>query len=59
MVDLKLKLPETQEVEADAETLVAIDRGIKAAAEGDAVSIEEVRRMIPKWISRFESQTRR
>lgn len=59
MVDLKLQVPATEEVEADAETLAAIDRGIKAAAEGRTVPLEEVRKMIPKWISKFKSQTRR
>src|SRR5260370_680410 len=59
MVDLKLQVPATEEVEVDAETLAAIDLGIKAADEGRTVSLDEVRGMIPKWLSRFESQTRR
>ena len=56
MVDLKLQVPVTDEVEVDAATLAAIDRGIKDAEEGRTVSIDEVRKMIPKWISKFESQ---
>ena len=56
MVDLKLQVPATNEVEVDAETLAAIDRGIKDADEGRTVSIDDVRKIIPKWISRFESQ---
>ena len=56
MVDLKLQVPATDEVAVDAETLAAIDRGIKDADEGRIVSIDEVRKMIPKWISKFESQ---
>jgi predicted transcriptional regulator len=56
MVDLKLQVPATDEVEVDAETLAAIDRGIKDADEGRTVSIAEVRKMIPQWISKFESQ---
>jgi predicted transcriptional regulator len=59
MVDLKLDVPVTEEVEVDAETLVAIDRGIRAADEGHTVSLEEARKMIPRWISRFASQTPR
>ena len=59
MVDLKLQVPETEEVEVDAETLAVIDRGIQAADEGRTVSLEEAREMIPNWISKFESQTRR
>jgi len=55
MVDLKLQVPATDKVEVEAETLAAIDRGIKDADEGRTVSIDEVRTMIPKWISKFES----
>jgi predicted transcriptional regulator len=56
MVDLKLQVPATDMVEVNSETLAAIDRGVKDADEGRTVSIDEVRTMIPKWISRFESQ---
>jgi len=59
MVDLKLQVPATDEVEVDSQILAAIDWGIEAAEEGRSVPLEEVRKMIPKWISRFESQTRR
>ena len=56
MVDLKLDIPARNKVEVDLETLAAIDRGIKDADEGHTVSMDEVREMIPKWISKFESQ---
>lgn len=56
MVDLKLQVPATDEVEVDAETLAAIDRGIIDVHEGRTVPIDEVRKMIPKWISKFDSQ---
>jgi len=56
VVDLKLQVPATDKVQVDAETLAAIDRGIKDADEGRTVSIDEARQMIPKWISKFESQ---
>ena len=46
----------TEEVEVDEETLAAIDRGIKAADEGGTVSLEEVRKMMPEWIRKFESR---
>ena len=59
MIDLKLEQPATEEVEVDTETLAAIDRGLKAAEEGRSVGIEQVRQMIPQWISKFESQNRR
>jgi predicted transcriptional regulator len=44
-----------EEVEVDAETLAAIDRGIKDADEGRTVSSDEVRKMIPKWIAKYAS----
>jgi len=56
MLDLKLQLPATDEVEVGPETLAAIDRGISDADEGRTVPIEEVRKLIPEWISKFESQ---
>ena len=45
-----------EEFEEDEETLAAIDRGIKAADEGRTVPLEEVRKMIPEWIRKFESR---
>src|SRR5947209_262191 len=59
VIDLKLDVPVTEEVEVDAETLAAINRGIKDANEGRTVSLDEVRKLIPKWISKFESQKQR
>ena len=59
MKDPQLQVAATDKVEVDAATVAAIDRGIKAADEGRTVSLEEAREMIPKWISKFESQTRR
>ena len=56
MVDLKLQVPVTDKVVVDVETLAAIDRGIKDADEGRSVPIDEVFKMIPEWISKFESQ---
>jgi len=46
-------------VEVDAETAAAIERGIKDADEGRTFSLDEVRKMIPEWISKFESRKRR
>jgi hypothetical protein len=37
MVDLKLQVPATDKVTVDAETLTAIDRGVKDADEGRTV----------------------
>jgi predicted transcriptional regulator len=56
MVDLKWDIPTTEEVAVDAETLAAIDRGIKDADEGRTVSPDEASGLIPQWISKFESQ---
>ncbi len=40
----------------DAETSKAIARGVEDADPGRTVSLEEARQLIPKWISKFESQ---
>jgi predicted transcriptional regulator len=59
MIDLKLETLVLKEIEVDTETLAAIDNAAKAADEGRTVPLDEVRKMIPKWISKFESQNRR
>jgi predicted transcriptional regulator len=59
MEDLKWDLPATEEVELPAEVLAGINRGTKDADEDRTVSLEEAMEMIPKWISKFESQKRR
>jgi hypothetical protein len=56
VIDLGWDIPETKQVAVDAETLAAIDRGIKDADEGRTVSLDDVRKLIPQWISKFESQ---
>ena len=58
MIDLQLEQPVVEAVEVDPETLAAIDRGIKAAEEGKTVTLDEVRKMVPQWISKFESLPR-
>jgi predicted transcriptional regulator len=55
MVDLKWHIPVTEEVAVDAETLAAIDRGIKDADEGRTVSLDEASKLIPQWLSKFAS----
>jgi predicted transcriptional regulator len=61
MSNITLDLSQTISLteEEDRETLAAIDRGIEAADQGRTVSIDEVRKMIPNWISKFDSQSRR
>ena len=56
MVDLKWEIPVTEEVAVDAATLAAIDRGIKDADAGRTVSLDEASKLIPHWLSKFESQ---
>jgi predicted transcriptional regulator len=56
IVDFNEPVPVTEE--EDEETLAAIDRGINDADEGRTVSLDEARKMIPKWISKFESRKR-
>jgi predicted transcriptional regulator len=43
----------------DQTTLAAIQEGIKAADEGRLVPEEEVRKLIPQWISKFSTQNPR
>jgi predicted transcriptional regulator len=56
MADSKWDVPAMQEVELDSESLAGIEHGIADAENGRYVSIEEARRQIPIWISRFASQ---
>ena len=44
-------------VEVDAAAAAAIKDGFRDAKEGRVVSSEEVRRLIPKWISKFSTRT--
>ena len=56
MADLKLQVPVTEEVKVDTHTLAKIDRGVEDADEGRTVPLDQVREMIPRWISKVKSQ---
>lgn len=45
--------------EEDEATLAAIDEGLRAADEGRFVPEEEVRKLLPRWISEFSTPSRR
>jgi predicted transcriptional regulator len=59
MEDLKWDVPNTEEVQLDEEELAELDQAIADADNGRTYSIEEVRKMIPEWISRYASQPKR
>jgi len=42
-------------VQVDGEIAAAIERGISAADQGRVVSSDEIRKLIPQWISRFST----
>jgi predicted transcriptional regulator len=52
---IDLLISTEEEVEVDAETLAAIDEGVKAADEGRVISAEAVPNLIPQWISKFST----
>jgi predicted transcriptional regulator len=45
--------------EEDEETLAAIDEGVRDAAAGRTVPIEEVRKLLPQWITDSSSRKER
>jgi predicted transcriptional regulator len=61
MADVRIDLDRLVELQADEdeETLAAIDRGIRDADAGRLTPLEEVEKMLPEWISKFSSQTKR
>ena len=55
MADLKWDVPSVEEIELDREALAGIGRGIEDVESRRYVSLEEARRQIPNWISKFAS----
>jgi predicted transcriptional regulator len=52
-------IPAPIDEEEDEETLAAIDEGIRDAEAGRTVPIEEVRKLLPKWITASSSRKER
>ena len=59
MADLRLDEPATDEIELDEETLAELNRRSERARTGRSVPIEEVRKLVPQWISKYASQKTR
>ncbi len=57
VLDLNQPVPLT--ADEDEEVLAAIDRGVQAADEGQTVPLEEVRTLIPHWLSKSASRSQR
>jgi len=51
--------PAPVDEEEDEETLAAIDEGIRDAEAGRTVPMEEVRRLLPQWITASSSRKER
>jgi predicted transcriptional regulator len=51
--------PTPIDVEEDEETLATIDEGIRDAEAGRTVPMEEVRKLLPKWITASSSRKER
>jgi predicted transcriptional regulator len=51
--------PTPVEAEEDQETLAAIDEGIRDAEAGRTIPIEEVRKLLPEWITASSSHRER
>jgi predicted transcriptional regulator len=51
--------PASIQAEEDEEVLAAIDEGIRDAEAGRTVPVEEVRKLLPKWITDSSSRKER
>jgi predicted transcriptional regulator len=61
MADVRIDLNRPVELRTneDEETLAAIDRSIRDADAGRLTPLDEVEKLLPEWISKFSSQTKR
>ena len=48
-----------EDVEVNGEVAEAIERAIDAADQGRVVPSDEVRKLVPQWISKFSIQNQR
>jgi predicted transcriptional regulator len=53
--DFELEKPDPVMDDEDEKTLAAIDEGLRNAKAGRTVPIEEVRKLLPKWIATLSS----
>ena len=56
---LKVVPSDPVSAEETAETVAAIEEGIRDAEAGRAIPIEEVRKMVPAWTTESSSPTER
>lgn len=57
--DFDSEKPELVRDDKDEKTLAAIDEGLRDAKAGRTVPIEEVRKLLPKWITASSSRKER
>ena len=57
--DFELEKPDPVVDDEDEKTLAAIDEGLRDAKAGRTVPIEEVRKLLPKWITASASRIER
>ena len=59
MAEVDILASTEEEIEIDAATASAIERGIRDAEEGRVVSANRVRELLPEWNAKSSIQTKR